>query len=45
MQEEIEKKYLVSEIISSEFGIVKLSLLRTVYLSLATNVLKSSRKI
>ena len=45
MQEEIEKKYLVSEIISSEFGIVQLSVLRTVYLSLATNVLKSSPKI
>ena len=44
MQEKIEEKLLVVEIISSELVVVKLSLLRGEYLSSAVNVLTNTYK-
>ena len=44
MQEKIQKKLFVFEIIASRIGCVKLSLLRREYLSSAVNVLTNSYK-
>ena len=45
MQHKIEKKFFLCEIITSQFFIVKFSLVRTGYLLSAANVLTSSPKI
>ena len=45
MQNKIEKKFFLCEVITSQFFIVKFSLVRTGYLSSAANVLTSSPKI
>ena len=44
MQEKVQKRLFLFEIIASEFGCVKLSLLRGEYLSSAVNVLTNSYK-
>ena len=44
MEEKIEKKLCVFEIMASDFGCVKLSLLRREYLSSAVNVLTNTYK-
>ena len=44
MQAKVEKKLFVFEIIASEFGCVKLSILRREYLSSAVNVLTNIYK-
>ena len=44
MEEKIQKKLFVFEIIASEIGCVKLSLLRREYLSSAVDVLTNSYK-